>query len=183
MPSSSVHAVRFPSESKLASLYKSAYFVDAYAVSLPIPKSGAYTPDVLARAFFCEPPAWFSLLMRIRDRVMATFGVKRSTEIQAAAEKRGIDTIAVFPILSRTDSEIIVGEFDSHLDFQTSILIREHQDFVMDYMESNSEAREMVVTTVVHCHGLFGKVYIAIIKAFHVMIVKYSLRRVPGRIR
>lgn len=40
----------------------------------------------------------------------------------------------------------------------------------------------MVATTVVHCHGLLGKAYIVVIKAFHVMIVKYCLARVPGRI-
>jgi hypothetical protein len=124
MLSASVRAVSFPSESRLASSYKSAYFVDAFAVSLPVHKSGEYSPDALARALFCEPPAWFSLLMWIRDRVMSIFGVKRSTEIQAAAEKKGIDTIAIFPVISRTENEIILGEVDSHLNFQTSILIR-----------------------------------------------------------
>lgn len=49
-----VRAVSFPSESRLPSSYKSAYFVDAFAVSLPVPKSGEYSPDALARAFLCE---------------------------------------------------------------------------------------------------------------------------------
>ena len=181
MPSAPVRRISFPSESRLASSYKSAYFVDAFSVSLPVPKSGEYSPDALARAFFCGPPTWFSLLMWIRDQVMSIFGVKRSTEIQAAAEKKGIDTISVFPVISRTDNEIILGEDDSHLDFQTSILIRD-QHFTTGYGDNNSKGKEMVATTVVHCHGLLGKAYITVIKPFHVLIIKYSLARVPNRI-
>jgi hypothetical protein len=174
MPSSPVRAVPYPNESKLRPLYKSAYFIDAFAVTLPAQGSEEYKPGALARAFFSESPAWFSLLMWIRDRVMSIFSVKSSTEIQAAAEKQGIETISVFPVISRTEKEIVVGENDSHLNFQTSILIR--------YGDGDRKGQEMVATTVVHCHGLFGKAYITIIKPFHVMIVKYNLARVPNRI-
>lgn len=191
MPLASVRAVAFPSESKLRSSYKSAYFTDAFAVSLCFSehKSEAkkYNPDAhaLARALFpTSPPTWFSLLMWIRDRVMSIFGVRRSTEIQAAAEKAGIETISIFPIISRAENEIIVGENDSHLDFQTSILIRENQRVASaddGYRDDDRSGKEMVVTTVVHCHGLLGKAYITIIKPFHAMIVKYNLARVPNR--
>ncbi|VUC31798.1 unnamed protein product [Clonostachys rosea] len=181
---SSVRAVPFPQESSLAPLYKSAFFVDSFAVSFPLRKPNESPPDALAQAFFSEWPAWFSLAMWIRDEVMAIFGVKRSTEIQAEAEKNGVDTIAVFPVRNRTKDEIIVGEDDSHLDFQTSILIRrERRDGGTEHVKNIDEVEELVVTTVVHCHGLFGKIYITIIRAFHVMIVRYSLARVPSRVR
>lgn len=49
-------------------------------------------------------------------------------------------------------------------------------------MEDDRKGKEMVAVTVVHCHRVFGKAYITIIKPFHVMIVKYSLARVPNRI-
>lgn len=182
MRPAAIRTVPFPSESKLRSLYKSAYFIDAFAVSLPKRKSGQYNPDALARAFFCESPAWFSVLMWIRDRIMSIFGVKSSTEIKAAAETKGIDTVSVFPVISRTDNEIIMGAIDSHLDFQTSVLIRDDKATIGPHGENESKGMEMVAITVVHCHGLFGKAYITIIKAFHVMIVKYNLARVPSRI-
>lgn len=113
---------------------------------------------------------------------MSVFGVKRSTEIQAAAEKKGIDTVAVFPIISRAEKEIILGENDSHLKFQISILIRENQLSAAGDRDNNLKGQEMVAMTVVHCHGFFGKAYIMIIKVFHTMIVKYSLARVPNKI-
>jgi hypothetical protein len=182
MPLAPVRTVPFPIESKLSSSYKSAYFIDAFAVALPAHGSRQYTPDALARALFCSPPSWFSLLMWIRDRVMSIFGVKTSTEIQAAAEKTGVETIAVFPIVLSTENETIVGENDSHLNFQTSILIREHQLSAAGDKDSDGRGKEMVATTVVHCQGFLGKAYITIIKPFHVLIVKYSLARVPDRI-
>lgn len=113
---------------------------------------------------------------------MSMFGVKRSTEIQAAAEKKGVETIALFPVLSRSENGIIVGEMDSHLDFQTSILIRGTQLSAAGVRDSDGRGSDVVVTTVVHCHGLFEKAYITIIKVFHVLIVKYSLARVSNKI-
>lgn len=182
MPLAPVRAVAFPSESKLRSSYRSAYFIDAFAVSLPEHKPGEYNADALARAFFSEAPAWFSLLMWIRDQVVSIFGVKRSTEIQAAAEEKGIDTISVFPVISRNENEVVMGENDSHLNFQTAILIRENSRITESQVEDDRKGKEMVAVTVVHCHGVFGRAYLTIIKPFHVMIVKYSLARVPNRI-
>lgn len=177
-----VRAVPFPSESRLNSFYKSAYFIDAFAVTLPAQRSQTYKSDALARAFFSDSPAWFSLLMWVRDRVMSVWGVKRSTEMQALADKNGIETIGVFPLISHTESETIVGENDSHLNFQTSILIRQSRLGAPNNRDDRENSNEMVVTTVVHCHGLFGKAYITIIKVFHVLIVKYSLARMPSKI-
>ncbi|KAF7557907.1 hypothetical protein G7Z17_g217 [Cylindrodendrum hubeiense] len=182
MPVTPIRAVSFPGESRLRPSYKSAYFIDAFAVTLPTQGSKAYRPDFLAKAFFTEWPAWFSLLMWIRDQVMSVFGVKRSTEIQAAAAKKGIETIAVFPVISRSNNEIILGENDSHLNFQTSILIRDVQPSMANDRGGDESCKEVVATTVVHCHGLFGKAYITIIKPFHVLIVKYNLARLPNKI-
>jgi hypothetical protein len=182
MPLALVRAVSSPRESKLSPLYESAYFVDSFAVTLPGKKFQEYRPDVLARALFTRPPAWFSLLMWIRDRVVSIFGVKSSTDIETAAKKQGIETIYVFPVISRTDNEIVVGENDIHLNFQTSILIRENQLITAGDRNSDKGSKEMVATTVVHCHGLFGKVYITMIKVFHVLILKYSLARLPDKI-
>lgn len=182
MPAAPVRAVPPPSGGKLSPLYNSAYLVDAFAVTLP-PSSNAYSPHALARAVFCEPPAWFAWLLWIRDQVMAVFRVKRSTEMQAAAAAKGVETISVFPILSQTENEIVVGEKDSHLDFQTSFLVRESPlDDAAGGGGGRGGGQEVVATTVVHCHGLLGKAYITIIRPFHVLIVRFSLARVPDRI-
>lgn len=171
-----------PRGSRLSPLYNSAYFIDSFAVTLPPQRCEEYKPAALARALFTEPPTWFSILMWIRDRVMSVFGIKGSTEIRAVAEKKGVDTIFIFPVISSTQAEIILGENDKHLDFRTSILIRDRELGREDDRGGDGSGQEMVVTTVVHCHGLLGKAYITIIKPFHVLITKYSLARVPEKI-
>ncbi len=180
MPAAPVRAVPPPNGSKLSPLYKSAYFIDSFAVALP-QSSSAYSPHALTRTVFCDPPAWFSWMLWIRDQVMSVFSVKRSTEMQAEAAAKGVETISMFPIISQTENEIVLGEKDSHLDFQTSFLVRESP---LDAAGGGGSAgdKELVATTVVHCHGLLGKVYITIIKPFHVLVVRSSLARVPDRI-
>jgi hypothetical protein len=41
----------------------------------------------------------------------------------------------------------------------------------------NGAARELVSTTVVHCHNMTGRAYLAVIKPFHHLIVRSNLRR------
>lgn len=113
---------------------------------------------------------------------MSVFGVKSSKAIEAAAQADGVATIGMFPVISRAENEIILGENDTHLNFKISILIRQNQSITKSYRNSDDGAREVVATTVVHCHGFLGKAYISIIKAFHVMIVKYNLARLQSRI-
>ncbi|KFA49971.1 hypothetical protein S40293_10484 [Stachybotrys chartarum IBT 40293] len=182
MATAPVRKVPFPGESRLQPLYKSAYFIDAFAVTLPRQQATTYKPHAVARAFFDNPPAWCSLLMWIRDHIMSMFGVKGSTQIQAEAVKRGMDTVSVFPVISSTDKEIILGEDDSHLNFSISIMIRDVEQPTSTVKEDDEKETELVSTTVVHCHGWLGRAYLAVIGPFHVFIVKYNLARLPGKI-
>lgn len=173
-PLQTPQAVPFPSESKLSPSYRSAYFVDAFAVRLP---SRRYTAHQVALAFWEDLPVWFMVLLWTRDRIVSAFGVKPSSEIKSKAVDKGIETISAFPVVLKDEREVIIGEDDKHLDFRTSILIRDSA-----HEPGQSVGQEVVATTVVHTHGLFGKVYITFIRVFHVLIVKWSLARVPDRL-
>ncbi|OAA66937.1 hypothetical protein SPI_01513 [Niveomyces insectorum RCEF 264] len=167
----------------MSPLYKSAYYVDAFAIPLPAQRSKDYRPDVLAHALFGKPPAWFFMLMWIRDRAMSLYGVKTSHDMQTGAQGKGVDTIGIFPVIARTETETVLGEKDKHLDFQTSILVRDRK--ASDGWQNGGDdhpGKEVVATTMVHCHGLLGKAYMTVIKPFHILIVRYSLSRVPGKV-
>src|SRR5262249_18354991 len=103
------HAVPVPSDSVLAPLYVGADLLDAFAIQLPVRASDDL--EVLARAVF-EPQAWawwIRALIRLRDAVMATVGVKSSHEIGAAAAARR-SVIGFLPLLSTSAGELVVGE-------------------------------------------------------------------------
>ncbi|MGO8175049.1 DUF2867 domain-containing protein [Rhizobium ruizarguesonis] len=157
-------AVPMPGNSVLAPLYAGADLLDAFAIRLPAGASDDL--EVLARAGFERPAVWIRALTRIRDVVMATVGVKSSRAIGLAAAGRG-PVIGYFPLLSKSATELVVGEDDSHLDFRVTIQLR----------TDAANGRELVVGTVVHCHNRLGRIYLAMIAPFHRAIARANLEQ------
>ena len=157
------HAVPVPSDSVLAPIYVGADLLDAFAIHLPAGASDDL--EVLARALFERQAGWIRALTWVRDAVMATVGVKSSRAIGAAAARGSV--IGYFPLLSKSAAELVVGEDDRHLDFRVAILLR----------TGAAGGRELVVVTVVHCHNLLGRTYLAVIAPFHRTILRANLER------
>ena len=158
------HAVLVPSDSALAPFYVGADLLDAFAI--PLPAATTDELEVLARAAFERPAGWIRALMRVRDAVMATVGVKSSRAIGRAAAASG-PVIGFFPLLSKSAGELVVGVDDRHLDFRAAILLR----------AGAAGRRELVAVTVVHCHNRLGRTYLAVIAPFHRAIVRANLEQ------
>lgn len=163
-----VRAVQPPADSAIAPLYAGADLLDAFAIALPTEATGDIAR--LTHAVLARPAGWARVLMRVRDAVMAPLGVKTSKAI-AQGERDG-GHIGFFPVIARSEREMIVGEDDRHLDFRASTLLREAAD---------GQGRELVVTTVVHCHNLLGRSYLVAIEPFHRLIVRANLARAARR--
>jgi len=151
--------VAIPNESRLRHLYEKPDLADAYAIRLP--KNATTDPETIARFLFSHRSPWFSLLMRLRDALVAPFGIKTSEQFQGSDGKR----IGVFKIYETGMHEIIMGEDDIHLDFRLSVLL---QIKTHPYV---------ILSTVAHCHNLLGRIYITLIAPFHRMVVRSVLRR------
>jgi hypothetical protein len=159
-----VSAVAVPEHSLVRSAFKTTHLADAFATPLPAHFNGS--AEDLARLILSSPAPWFHGLMRARDRIMSVFGVKTSAQLRDASVAQGFEHIDFFRILARTPDEIILGEQDSHLDFQLSVLIRS---------QASGLGREVVVSTVVHCHNALGRAYIAVISPVHKRVVRSFL--------
>lgn len=157
-----------PAESGIAGLFPGADLADAFAVALP-PGIAERRIEEIARTLLGDPAPWF---LALRDKVMARFGVKTSAEVRRIATRDGVAHIDFFPVLSRTEHELILGEDDWHLDFRASILVRDRR---------GDGGRELVMTTVVHCHNRLGRTYLCAIAPFHRLVVTSSLRRAARR--
>ncbi|MDB5817097.1 MAG: hypothetical protein JWQ11_737 [Rhizobacter sp.] len=158
--------VPLPTDSALAALYPGADLADAFAIALP--SAPVRSADAWARAVLGQQAGWTRALLKTRDVVMKRFGVKTSGDIRREGGSRGGDFISFFPVISRSEREVIVGENDKHLDFQASLLVRRRADGVGD---------ELLATTVVHCHNTLGRVYIAVIAPFHRVIMRSNMDR------
>ena len=157
-------AVTLPSRSRIAGLYAGADLADAYAIGLP----GDATHDIetLTRFMLGEQAPWLRLLMGVRDAAVAGFGIKTSRRLRQASSTDGMARIYIFRVYEITGDEAILGEDDKHLDFRASVQRR---------------SDDIVVTTVVHCHNLLGRLYLALITPFHRLVVKSMLRRAARR--
>lgn len=162
--------VRPPAESAIADWFPGADLVDAYAITLP---DGAPRDiDALAREALEHPPAWFRALLRLRDAVVSVGGVKSSRRIRQDAASEGLATVAFFPVLSRSERELVLGEDDRHLDFRASVLVR---------VAADGETRDLIMTTAVRCHNLAGRLYLMAIAPFHRLIVRSNVERLLAR--
>jgi hypothetical protein len=116
--------------------------------------------DEAARLVLGRFPYWVKVLITIRDALVAPFGIKPST-----AHKPGdIDMIGIFPVVSRSARQVVLGFDDRHLDFRAVIDVNEHggRTFVSS-------------TTLVRRKVLFGKLYLMAITPFHNLIVETAL--------
>ncbi len=164
-----VRPVPLPSDCALTSWYAGADLADAFAVRLPGP--GPHDVSRLAEEAFSNPAAWVTTAMWLRDAAVRPFGVRTSGEIRTRLETGGRDRIDFFPVLSRSDREIVLGEDDRHLDFRLSLLLSQRLD----------GGEDLVATTVVRCRNLLGRAYLAAITPGHVLVVRSVLRRTATR--
>jgi hypothetical protein len=153
-----------PAESGTAGLFPGANLADAFAIRLPAGSSRDAAR--LTRFMFAEQAPWFHALVGVRDMLVVGFGIKTSKQLRAAAPAGGIDRVYVFRVHAASADEMILGEDDRHLDFRASCLVR---------------SDDLVFTTVVHCHNLLGRLYLALIAPFHRLVVKAHLQRAARR--
>ena len=157
-------AVALPTGSRIAGLYAGADLADAFAIGLP--QGTTCDIETLTRFMLSDRALWFRLLNGVRDAAVAGFGIKTSRQLRQASSTDGVARIYIFRVYEIARDEAILGEDDKHLDFRVSVLRR---------------SGDIVVTTVVHCHNLLGRLYLALITPFHRLVVKSMLRRAARR--
>ncbi|MES0861892.1 DUF2867 domain-containing protein [Ruegeria sp. SCPT10] len=101
-------------------------------------------------------PAWAMALVRLRGVLVAPFGLSTSGP-------NATDKVGIFPVEHDDETEVIAGFNDRHLDFRVSVL---------------SENGRISLATWVHRHNLGGRLYLAAILPFHILIARNALARV-----
>ena len=107
--------------------------------------------------------------MTVRDALVAGLGLKTTKQLESLAVKDKASRVGIFKIYSTSQTEIVLGEDDKHLNFRLSVLC--------DGQPSPTGTGHLTVSTVVHCHNRLGRLYIRLIAPFHRLVVQASLRR------
>lgn len=162
-----ISEVALPAESEVTRLYETTNLADAYAVELPFGSSTS--PEQLANFIFSKQAPWVQRLMKVRDLLVAGFGLKTSAQLASVEPGSKVRRIGIFRIYSTSRHEIVLGEDDRHLDFRLSVLCAASSSPVGSH--------RLTLSTVVHCHNRLGRLYIFLIAPFHRAVVRSSLRR------
>jgi Protein of unknown function (DUF2867) len=138
-----------------------AQFTDIYALTvhgLSLDAVSA-TQRVMGRT-----PGWITWLMAARNLAVKPFRLK--TELDRTGRRD--ETIGWFPVLDQSAREVVLGLDDRHLDFRILIEVK----------ELGTGKQEVTASTAVKTHNLIGRVYLAIVKPFHRIIVPAMLAQV-----
>ena len=144
-----VSATTLPPESALRSRVAEGDFLDCYSVQATVPARRA-------AEIITDFPGWARVLLLIRRVLTAPFGLSQDGP-------EADDKVGPFPVESETDSEMIAGFNDRHLEFRVSVLSRDGR---------------VSLATWVHTHNLGGRLYLAAIMPFHIMVARNALARV-----
>jgi Protein of unknown function (DUF2867) len=141
-------------------LLAGAQFVDAYRVAI---EGHALDARTAAEKMFARSPRWIAALLRLRNLVVAPFGLKTSGQGEPASG----GMIGIFPVVSETPERLVAGFNDHHLDFRG----------VVD-VAALADGQEVTTTTLVKTHNWLGRTYLMVIMPFHRLISRTMLRQV-----
>ncbi|MEM1428120.1 MAG: DUF2867 domain-containing protein [Pseudomonadota bacterium] len=144
-----VTASELSPESALWSRIGPADFLDCYSVR-------ARATPRRAAEIITSFPGWARFLLVIRRLLTSPFGLSNDGPM-------AVDKVGAFPVESETDTELIAGFDDKHLDFRVSIVAQDGQ---------------VSLATWVHVHNPGGTFYLNAILPFHILIARDALRRV-----
>ncbi|MEZ6853235.1 DUF2867 domain-containing protein [Halodesulfovibrio aestuarii] len=149
------------------------HYIDSYQLIMSNPDK--LSIDTVANIIFAsDPPKWQKALTRLRDSIVGFFGLKTGMPSESPqpqsdpTQSQLVDKIGLFPVINRSDSEIVMELDDKHLLFRASLLMRKLQ---------NSDQYSVFLTTIVQFHNLWGRMYFFPVKPFHRIIVTQSLKR------
>jgi len=150
----SVDRSELATDSALYASIKPGDFLDCFSVASDIPARQA-------AQIITDFPGWARKLMTLRNLLVLPFGLKTDGgDIQ--------DRVGIFPVTSETPDEVIAGFDDWHLNFRVSVLARDGR---------------VSLATWVHRNNLVGRLYLATILPFHILIARNALSRLarhPG---
>jgi hypothetical protein len=141
-------------------LLSGAQFIDAYRIAVD---GTALDARKAAEKMFARRQRWVEALLRLRNLMVAPFGLKKSGE----GDRTSHGMVGMFPILSETPERLVAGFNDSHLDFRVVVDVAAH-----------AGGQEVTTTTLVRTHNWLGRTYLAVIMPFHRLVVAAMLRQV-----
>jgi len=141
---------------------------DVYQESITNPNisdvNDAYT------AFFNRTPRYVNVLMRVRNAIVRPFGFDTAVATAAVVppDPAPGDTVGIFTVIARSDTEIVMGGADKRFSMRVSIAV-------------NPEATVLTLATVAYPKDRLGTIYLTLVNPFHHVIAHTFAKRIASR--
>jgi hypothetical protein len=163
-----------PANSVLNKDHRLFHYIDSYQSSFT-DAANQIGIDKVAKLFFTSGPKWIDKLFALRNKIVRLFGLKTSSadsrqpqnELNNFKGEKG-EQIGLFKVMDKTPQEMVLGEDDKHLNFRVSLLL--------DTALSQSQQKNLIITTTVKFNNVFGRLYFLPVRIFHKLIVPSMLK-------
>ncbi len=148
-------------------------YVDSFQGTISDDKNILISTDI-GKAFFSSGPKWIGKLFVIRNKIVSIFGLKTSGKVVDRKQQlenfkcEPGERLGLFKVFYKTDSEVVLGEDDKHLNFRVSLFLNKHK--------TNLNKKEIIVSTTVQFNNWFGRLYFLPVRPFHKIIVPTMLK-------
>ena len=167
------HEVEISPGALLHPLLPGSHFAHAARISL------ARRPDSAVQAYLDiarQVPAWFDGLMRMRNAGMRRLGMKdlgaiRSVPAHAPPQLASGDRLGIFTLQALRADGVVLGDSDRHLRVDLSL-----------ELQPADEGCDLQLSTVVHLHRPFGRLYMLPVAPLHRRIVPRLLETYARRL-
>lgn len=129
----------------------------ADAFTVRVPPGTSLDPQVWADGIFRDPPAVVIALLRLRNAVVAPFGIERG-------DRTAFDTVG------RDGGEVLLGVDAGHLGFRASVLV-----------EPDIDGTTVTLSTHATTRSRAGRAYLGLVRFVHPAVVRAMLRRAARR--
>jgi hypothetical protein len=119
--------------------------------------------EEITNQIFNTAPKWVEFLFKIRNSIVKFFGLKTGIPDDFNEDFKVGGYVKFFKIYTITANEVILGANDSHLNFRAIV------------SNTKTASHNIKVTTLVEYNNTKGKIYMAIVKPFHRLVVKHMV--------
>lgn len=146
---------------------ETAWFSDSYQTMLTKPTMSVAD---LFEAILGHLPQWVKVLLIVRNRMAARAGLAVAPDALIETFDRRDDytvgeTIGPWPIFYLSETELIAGRDNAHLDFRVSVL------------KFDTPTPSVAISTICNVHNSAGKLYLFFIVPFHRFGMRHLMRR------
>ena len=159
-------------------IYKSSHTTDYSDVFQLRSSTLQYVPEPkdCMIAFFKAFPKSFLVLLNIREKIAGMLKLKTAPETDKASRLERLhnfkgnigESIAIFEVLDKTETELLTGQNDDHLDFKLSFISYNHIKPTIE------------LATTVKINNKLGTLYFSIVRPIHKFYMKIILSRMEN---